>query len=176
MKIFAIRESNDKKKDIGFLFYYEKAKEFYIEILDNLDDWDVPLLLSSLYKKGLKTINSYWSKVWVQQRIVPSDRQNIGQILRDNKLKVYDNFIKSGVVRIDYLCDSKTGEVWINEVNTIPGSLSFYLWKDAFTFTQLLDGLIESAISDNQSKNSIIKTFDSSVLTQYRGRVKGGKL
>lgn len=92
MKIFAIRESDNKKKDIGFLFYYEKAKEFYIELLDNLEEWDVPLLLSSLYKKGLKTINSYWSKVWVEQRIVPSDRQNIGQILRDNKLKAYDEF------------------------------------------------------------------------------------
>lgn len=92
MKIFAIRENNNKKENIGFLFYYEKAKEFYIELLDNLDEWDIPLLLSSLYKKGLKTINSYWSKVWVQQRIVPSDRQNIGQILRDNKLKTYDEF------------------------------------------------------------------------------------
>lgn len=91
MKIFAIKENN-KTNDIGFLFYYEKAKEFYIELMDNLVDWDIPMLLSSLYKKGEKTIDAYWSKLWVSQRIVPSDRQNIGQILRDNKLKQYDEF------------------------------------------------------------------------------------
>ena len=92
MKIFAIRESNNRERNIGFLFYYERVKQFYIELLDNLEEWDIPLLLSSLYKKGLKTITSYWSKIWVEQRIVPSDRQNIGQILKDNKLKTYDEF------------------------------------------------------------------------------------
>ena len=35
----------------------------------------------------------------------------------------------NGVVRIDYLMNSKTGEFWINEFNTIPGSLAFYLWE-----------------------------------------------
>lgn len=92
MKIFAIRENENKDRNIGFLFYYEKAKEFYIELLDNLEEWDIPLLLSSLYKQGFKTITSYWSKIWVEQRIVPADRQNIGQILKDNKLKTYDEF------------------------------------------------------------------------------------
>ena len=90
MKIFAIKEN--MKNNVGYLFYYEKTKEFYIELLDNISEWDVPLLLSSLYKKGIKTIDSYWSKAWISQRIVPSDRQNINQILRDNKLKTYDEF------------------------------------------------------------------------------------
>lgn len=38
------------------------------------------------------TVNSYWSKIWVEQRIVPPDRQNIGEILRDNHLKEYDEY------------------------------------------------------------------------------------
>ena len=56
------------------------------------DPWETPLLLASFVKNGEKSINSYWSRVWVQQRIVPSDRQNIVQILRDNGLKSYDEF------------------------------------------------------------------------------------
>ena len=91
MKIFAIKENNVVNA-VGYLFYYEKTKEFYIELSDGLDEWDIPMLLSSLYKKGERTIGDYWSKTWVSQRIVPSDRQNIGQILRDNKLKRYDEF------------------------------------------------------------------------------------
>ena len=67
-------------------------KRFYIELHENADPWDTPLLLSSFVKNGETSINSYWSKMWVQQRIVPTDRQNLGQVLKDNNLKEYDEF------------------------------------------------------------------------------------
>ena len=50
------------------------------------------MLLSSFAKRGEKTMNAYWSKLWVQQRIVPTDRQNLGQILKANGLNEYDEF------------------------------------------------------------------------------------
>lgn len=91
MKIFAIRDAGDRdNKDIAFLFYYEKGGRFYVELPADADPWETPLILSSFLKRGERTVNSYWSRVWVQQRIVPADRQNIGQILRDNGLKEYD--------------------------------------------------------------------------------------
>lgn len=43
-------------------------------------------------KRKQYTVNAYWSKVWVQQRIAPTDRQNLGQILKDNGLDEYDEF------------------------------------------------------------------------------------
>ena len=91
MKIFAIRdESISKQKDLAYLFYYEGADRFYIEIPDDADPWEVPMLLDTFVKKGQYTVDSYWSRTWVQQRIVPSDRQNLGQILKDNGLKEYN--------------------------------------------------------------------------------------
>lgn len=93
MKIFAIRdESAEVQKDLAYLLYYETEKLFYIELLDNADPWETPLLLDSFVKRGEKSVNSYWSKIWVQQRIIPTDRQNLGAILRDNGLKEYDEF------------------------------------------------------------------------------------
>jgi hypothetical protein len=93
MKIFAIRDETDfTNKDIAFLIYYEQDKRFYIELPENADPWETPLLLSSFLKRGEKTVNAYWSKIWVQQRIIPSDRQNLGQILRDNGFEAYDEF------------------------------------------------------------------------------------
>ncbi len=93
MKIFAIRdESAQIQNDLAYLLYYELEKRFYIELPENADPWETPLLLDSFAKRGEKTVNSYWSKVWVQQRIIPTDRQNLGQILRDNGLKEYDEF------------------------------------------------------------------------------------
>ncbi|MEE1300865.1 MAG: hypothetical protein UHI93_09995, partial [Acutalibacteraceae bacterium] len=91
MRIFAIRDGNaDVPKDLAYLFYYEKDKTFYIELPEGADEWETPLLLSSFVKRGETTVNPYWSKLWVQQRIIPTDRQNIGQVLRDNGLELYD--------------------------------------------------------------------------------------
>lgn len=93
MKIFAIRDEEQSMAiDLGYLIYYEKAKSFYIELPENADPWETPLLLSSFVKRGEYTVNAYWSKLWVQQRIVPQDRQNLGQILKENGLKEYDEF------------------------------------------------------------------------------------
>lgn len=93
MKIFAIRDESAKiQKDLAYLLYYEIEKRFYIELPDDADPWETPLLLDSFAKRGEKTVNSYWSGVWVQQRIIPTDRQNLGEILRDNGLKEYDEF------------------------------------------------------------------------------------
>lgn len=93
MKIFAIRDESDpRQKDLAYLFYYEKDKLFFIELPENADEWETPLLLSSFVKAGGKTVNSYWSRLWVQQRIVPSDRQNLGQVLKENGLAFYDEY------------------------------------------------------------------------------------
>ena len=93
MRIFAIRDGNaDVPKDLAYLFYYEKDKTFYIELPEGADEWETPLLLSSFVKRGETTVNPYWSKLWVQQRIIPTDRQNLGQVLRDNGLELYDEF------------------------------------------------------------------------------------
>ena len=91
MKIFAIK-SDDRADMLAYLIYYEKDKRFFIELPDNADPWETPILLSSFADSKEKTINSYWSKIWVQQRIIPTDRQNLGQILRDNGLTGYDEY------------------------------------------------------------------------------------
>ena len=93
MRIFAIKAEHDLlNADIAYLFYYEQEKRFYIELPDDADPWNTPLILSSLLKRGERTVNSYWSKILVQQRIIPSDRQNLGQILKESGLDSYDEF------------------------------------------------------------------------------------
>lgn len=73
-------------------FFYELEKRFYIDLPENTDRRETPLLLPSFLKQGETSVNSCWSKVWVEQRVVPADRQNLGQVLKDNDLKEYDEF------------------------------------------------------------------------------------
>ncbi|HVW91384.1 MAG TPA: hypothetical protein VHB74_02120, partial [Devosia sp.] len=60
---------------------------------------------------------------------------------------------RRGAPRMDFLCDSKTGELWFNEINPIPGSYGFFLWEQApehpLLFPELLDHLIEEALRTN---------------------------
>ncbi len=93
MRIFAIRdETMTPDIVLGYLIYYEQAKAFYIELPDEADPWETPLLLSSFVRRGQHSVGSYWSRLWVQQRIIPQDRQNIGQVLKENGLAEYDEF------------------------------------------------------------------------------------
>lgn len=78
-----------------------------------------------------------------------------------------------GVVRIDFLLDVQTNKVYLNEINTIPGSLSFYLWQaTGYDFETLMDILIDGAIERQQRKEKLTLTFESSVLEGFKGTKK----
>lgn len=89
MKIFEIK---DNKKKYGFLYYFPHFKSFYIELMNNLDFWDVPISFDSFIKNKKTTINSFLSLMWVRQRLIPPDRQNISEILKELNLESYDEY------------------------------------------------------------------------------------
>lgn len=98
MKNYAIYdESLNRKSPIGYLFYYEKAESFIIELCEDLDEWDAPLLFQKLVKEKKYTIPRDISLMWVKERVIPSGRQNIGSILRNHKLKVYSEMTLLGL-------------------------------------------------------------------------------
>jgi hypothetical protein len=95
LKIYEIRDSSQpvgkgEGRIQGYLFYYEKSKRFYVELMPGLTEWEVPAMFYGEVKKHNYSIDSVWSMKWVRQRIIPAERQNIGAILRDNHLKEYD--------------------------------------------------------------------------------------
>lgn len=86
---YAIRRNN-RNKIVGILNYDEKEKKYTIEIPENVTPKEAPFMISLFLKKGIRTMNSDWSMRWVQSRIIPSSRQNIGEILRVNGMRSYD--------------------------------------------------------------------------------------
>jgi len=90
MKSYAIYDEQlERVEPIGYLFYYEKAQSFIIELSSDLDEWQAPLLFQGLVRRGIYTIPKDIALMWVRERIIPSGRQNIGEILRTHKLKEY---------------------------------------------------------------------------------------
>lgn len=84
----------------------------------------------------------------------------------------------NGVVRIDFMMDEKSGEIFLNEINTIPGSLSFYLWEPlGVKYPQLLDRMIALALKRNREQAEISYAFDTNVLEGMTfGGSKGSKM
>lgn len=79
-----------------------------------------------------------------------------------------------GVVRIDYLIDGE--DVYVGEINTIPGSLAFYLWEPmGMTYVKLIDKIVELAYVAHAEKNKSVFAFDSSLLAQATLGQKGSK-
>ena len=72
----------------------------------------------------------------------------------------------NGVTRIDFMIDMATDKVYINEINTIPGSLAFYLWEPkGVKYTELLERLIQLALKRYRQGEKISYTFDTNILS-----------
>lgn len=99
-----------------------------------------------------------------ENRIIPAKICDdlLNEISNYTKI-VYKTIGFNGVVRVDYLYDLNTCKLYFNEVNTIPGSLSFYLYKN-YSFKELLDLLIKDAMFKFKKDNELISSFDSNIL------------
>ena len=102
--------------------------------------------------------------------------KNVKERIQELALKTFDVLGCSGVIRIDFMIDNDTNEIFVNEVNTIPGSLSFHLWKATdLNYTKLLDELIDLALKRNREEKNITYSFDSNILSGVSMKsLKGG--
>ena len=106
--------------------------------------------------------------------ITPEERD----FVRQTAVKAFQALDCCGVSRIDFMMDSETREIWINEINTIPGSLSFYLWEPmGVKYTELLDRMIQFALKRERDQAEISYAFDTNILSGVSfGGTKGRKL
>ncbi len=103
------------------------------------------------------------------RRIMPARiSDKLSSEIDDISKRVFKCLNNSGVVRIDYLIDNKSKKVYVNEINTIPGSLSYYLWEGKnISYYELLDMLITNEIKDYKKKMKKMSSFKTNILSNY---------
>ena len=103
-------------------------------------------------------------------RKVPADLDlDIEEKVKELAIKSYKALNAYGVVRIDFIIDNKENKVYMNEINTIPGSLAFYLWnKQDVDFSKECDLLINNAIKRYSQKEKKTYSFETNILNNYR--------
>lgn len=109
-------------------------------------------------------------------RVIPARiSDDLTNEIKDVSKSVFRCLNLSGVCRIDFIVDKKKNKIYVNEPNTIPGSLSFYLWEPiGKTYTELLDDLINVAIKDYKNRKNKTYSFESNILSSAGG-LKGSK-
>jgi D-alanine-D-alanine ligase len=73
-----------------------------------------------------------------------------------------------GVIRVDFLMDCDANKIYVNEVNTIPGSMAHYLFEsEGISFTQLLDHLIQDVLYKERIRKQQITSYDTNLLANF---------
>lgn len=112
-------------------------------------------------------------------RKIPADiSHEQRELIRGMAVKAFQAIGGNGVARIDFMIDTTDNTVYLNEINTIPGSLAFYLWKPVgISYTELLDRMIKLALKRTRNEADIVYSFDTNVLDNCSfGSPKSGKL
>jgi D-alanine-D-alanine ligase len=111
-----------------------------------------------------------------QDRRIPAPiSDELTKQVQENALRAFRAIGASGVARVDSFVREETGETWIMEINTMPGSFAFYLWeKSGVPFAELADTLLEIAFEEHEMRSSLMTTFDSGLLESMRGGKTGG--
>lgn len=96
--------------------------------------------------------------------------------IKDLAKQVFRAIGGCGVVRIDFMIDTNTDTVYANEINTIPGSLSFYLWEaSGLPYKELIDKLISLAFRRQRNRDNLTFTIDTNILSGVSFGTKGAK-
>lgn len=136
------------------------------------------LSFSDKYMKGGKGKNGSKGAGGMESlsRIIPAEiSKKLTAKIQEATVEIFKAIDGCGVARIDYFVDPKTEKFWVNEVNSPPGSLAFYLWeKSGMSYKELLDQLIEMAMERDAERKKTTYVFESGLL-EMMASGKGAK-
>lgn len=148
-------------------------KNFKISVTEEVAKTDDFLSYEDKYMSGNKTKTATKNSGMASlSRIIPA---NVDQEIRTQIEKIAANTFKalncSGVVRLDLMIANN--EVYVNEVNNIPGSLAYYLWEATdLSYTKLLDEVIKSGIDLFYDQSNRTFSIDTNVLNNLGSKIK----
>lgn len=129
------------------------------------------------YMRGSKQgEGSKGSGMQSQDRKIPAPiSDELTKQVQENAVRAFRAIDCAGVARIDSFVNTGSGETWVNEINTAPGSFAFYLWEHSgIDFEGLMQSLIDIALAGQRQKEELMFTFDSGMLEQQAKGAKSG--
>ena len=111
------------------------------------------------------------------RRVLPAPiEEELKEEIQEMSRNIFRLLDCKGVVRIDYMADRNSGDIYITEINTIPGSLAFYLWENAgISYRELIEKMISYAEKAHADKNQSNYAYTSDILNGVSFGAKGSK-
>ena len=106
------------------------------------------------------------------ERKAPALNKKVASKVNKLTTEVYEKLNFGGVIRVDYLLDNDSGKLYVNEINTTPGSLAYGLWESKYPRAEYGSALVEQAQKDFAEREGLTYTFDSGVLNGGNGMKK----
>lgn len=160
----------------------ENLKEINCSVLGDCDEYQMSILEEPIksgdflsyedkYMGGTKTTQG----MQASQKRIPADlSKEMTERIQFLAGETFRVLSCHGVSRVDVIVDGKTNEIFVNEINTIPGSLSFYLWEaTGISFDKLMDKLVQLALKRKREAGLKTTNFDQNIFN-LSGGVKGG--
>ncbi len=161
----------------------EQLQEINCSVLGDADDHQSSVLEEPIKSgKFLSYEDKYMGGTKTNQGMQSSDKRIPAELPADLTEKIrhmagetFRVLSCHGVSRIDVMVDRKDNSVYVNEINTIPGSLSFYLWEaTGISFAQLMDKLVALSLKRKRATDRKTFTYDQNIFA-LGGGVKGAK-
>lgn len=135
-----------------------------VSVLEEVVKHDDILSFHDKYEGNGKTKGMASAAREIPARISVAQTSYIEQLAK----RTFHELHAKGIARIDFMLDEDTQEIYVNEINTIPGSLSFYLWEaKGISFTKLLDTLIALGLEDYRNAQQRITSYSTNILQSY---------
>ncbi len=102
----------------------------------------------------------------VSRQIPANVSPEMRERIRDLAVRSFKALGCSGVSRVDFMIDADKNELYFNEINTIPGSLAFYLWEPIGTpYKELLNKMVDLALKRAREDEKLTFSFDTNLLS-----------
>ncbi len=147
--------------------------DFTVSVCEEPIGWTEILSYEDKYMRGGKGSGGMEQA----RRRIPADiSAELTARIQQLAVEAFRSIDCAGVARIDFLLGGDDSEVYVNEINTIPGSLSFYLWEaSGVPFSSLMDRLIDIAFTRHRDRARTTYGIDSQLLQQFTSRGAKGK-
>lgn len=160
---------NVKETNISVLGNYEKQSVSEIEEINMEDGF---YSFKEKYVEGYSKTKGKDKK----EKSKPLISKEMIEDIKEYAIKSFKVVNASGVARVDFLIDDKDKKLFVNEINTIPGDLSSYLWMaKKVSQKELINNLIDLAVAEQNKKNETLYAFPGNLLEHY-DVLKGDKL
>jgi D-alanine-D-alanine ligase len=148
-------------------------KEVITSLCEEPLGWKEILSFDDKYVKS----NSKGAKSSGDRRIIPANiSDELKQEIEELAKKAFTVIDGRGCARIDFLVD-KSNKVYVNEINTLPGSIAFYLWEGKdYSFKKLINELLDIAFRTHNEKNKNMYSYEANLFNRISYGSKVGRV